>query len=64
VLPAQAVERIRAAGGRVNGSVAGIGRLIGSRSKTSAHRLLGELRDMGLIRMQAGPRGVAVALAT
>jgi hypothetical protein len=61
VLPAEAVAKIRAAGGRMSGSVNGIGKLLGTRSKT-AHRLLGELRDMGLITLVTGPRGVAVAL--
>jgi hypothetical protein len=62
VLPAEAVAKIRAAGGRMSGSVNGIGKLLGTRSKTTAHRLLGELRDMGLITLVTGPRGVAVAL--
>jgi hypothetical protein len=62
VLPTEAVAKIRAAGGKMSGSVSGVGKLLGSHSKTSAHRLLGVLRDMGLIRMVTGPRGVAVAL--
>jgi hypothetical protein len=63
VLPAQAVEKIRAAGGKANGSITGLAKLIGSRSKTSCHRLLHELVAAGAITMQTGPRGVAVALA-
>jgi hypothetical protein len=63
VLPAEAVAKIRAAGGKVQGSINGIGKLIGSRSKTSAHRLLQELAGAGLITLATGPHGVAVALA-
>jgi hypothetical protein len=63
VLPTQAIEKIRAAGGKANGSITGLAKLIGSRSKTSCHRLLHELAAAGAITMTAGPRGVAVALA-
>jgi hypothetical protein len=63
VLPAQAIEKIRVAGGKANGSITGLAKLIGSRSKTSCHRLLHELVAAGAITMTAGPRGVAVAVA-
>jgi hypothetical protein len=63
VLPAEAVAKIKAKGGKVSGSLNGIAKLIGSRSKTSVHRLLHELAGMGLVTMTTSPRGVAVALA-
>jgi hypothetical protein len=63
VIPAEAIERLRAKGGKLSGNIITIGKALGSRSKTSAHRLLGELHRAGLITMQTGRRGVAVALA-
>jgi hypothetical protein len=63
VLPTQAIERLRAKGGNVSGSLNGMARLIGSRSKTSVHRLLHELHAAGRITLQTGPNGVAVSLA-
>jgi hypothetical protein len=63
VLPQHAIDRLRAAGGKANGSLNGIGRLLGTKSKTAAHRLLHGLADAGLIRLQSSPHGVAVALA-
>jgi predicted transcriptional regulator len=62
VLPAEALDRIRAAGGRASGSINGLAKLVGSQSKTSCHRLLHELAGMGLVTMTTGRRGVAVAL--
>jgi hypothetical protein len=64
VLPAQAIERLRAAGGKANGSIRGVGKLLGTHSKTTAHRLLHELAAAGAITMQATPRGCSVALAS
>ena len=63
VLAPQAVERLRKAGGSANGSVRTVGKLLGAKSKTTAHRLLHRLRDSGLILLDAGPNGVHVALA-
>jgi hypothetical protein len=63
VLPAEAVAKIRAAGGRMSGSVNGIGKLLGTKSKTTAHRLLAELSRAGLITLRTTPHGCAVALA-
>jgi hypothetical protein len=62
VLPAQAVERLRQKGGKANGSIRGIGKLLGTRSKTTAHRLLHRLASAGLITMAATSAGVSVAL--
>lgn len=63
VLASQAVERLRAAGGRANGSIQGVGKLIGTRSKTAAHRMLHQLAAAGMVRLATGPDGVRVALA-
>jgi DNA-binding IclR family transcriptional regulator len=63
VLPAQAIERLRAAGGKANGTVRGVGKLLGVRSKTTAHRILHQLADAGLITVAAGRHGVSIALA-
>jgi hypothetical protein len=63
VLAAEAVERLRARGGQANGNVAGIGRLLGTKSKTTAHRLLHQLAGAGLIKLQTTPAGCSVALA-
>jgi hypothetical protein len=64
VIPQQAIERLRKAGGKANGSIRGVGRLLGSKSKTASHRLVHALADAGLIRLQVkGQRGVTVALA-
>jgi hypothetical protein len=59
----EAVEKIRAQGGKVSGSLNGLSKLIGSRSKTSCHRLLHQLADMGAIKLTATPGGCSVALA-
>jgi hypothetical protein len=64
VLPQQAVERLRKAGGTANGTVRGVGKLLGTRSKTTAHRTLHQLQSLGLITMDAGPKGVSIALAS
>jgi len=63
VIPAEAIAKIRAKGGKVAGSVNGIGKLIGTKSKTTAHRVLHELADAGLITLRTSANGVAVALA-
>jgi hypothetical protein len=62
VLPTEAVERLRQRGGKVAASVNGVGKLMGAKSKTTAHRFLHQLASAGLIRMDVGPHGVAVAL--
>jgi hypothetical protein len=64
VLPAQAVERLRRAGGKVNGTVKAVGKVLGTRSKTTAHRTLHQLQSLGLIQMETGPKGVSIALAS
>src|SRR5262245_7434242 len=63
VLAAEAVERLRARGGQANGSVTGIGRLLGTKSKTTAHRLLHQLAGAGLIKLQTTPAGCEVVLS-
>jgi hypothetical protein len=63
VLPAQAVSRLRKAGGKANGSLSGIGKLLGTRSKTATHRLLHSLAAAGQIRLATGPQGIGIALA-
>jgi DNA-binding IclR family transcriptional regulator len=60
-LQEQALDKLRKAGGEANG-IRGVGRLLGV-SKSTAHRLLHQLQDSGLIRLDAGPYGVHVALA-
>ena len=63
VLAAEAIERLRARGGQANGNVTGIGKLLGTKSKTTAHRLLHQLAGAGLIKLQTTPAGCSVALA-
>jgi hypothetical protein len=63
VLPAQAIERLRKAGGKATGTVRGVGKLLGVRSKTAAHRTLHRLQSLWLIRMDTSPQGVSIALA-
>jgi hypothetical protein len=63
VMPAEAVERLRKAGGKASGNIAGLGKLIGTGSKTATRRLLHRLAEAGVIHLQMGPHGVAVALA-
>ena len=58
VLPAQALDKLRKAGG-ANG---GLAKVLGI-SKSTAHRLIHQLADMGHVRLDAGPCGVRVALA-
>ena len=62
-LPEEAVAKLRERGGRANGSIGGVGRLLGVRSKTAAHRLLHQLASAGLVKLSASPHGVVVALA-
>jgi uncharacterized membrane protein len=62
VAPSDAVAAIKRAGGEVNGSLADIGRAIGTKSKTTAHRVLHGLAAQGLIRLASGPAGMTVAL--
>jgi len=63
VLPEQALAKLRAKGGKASGSLNGIGRMLGTRSKTATHRLLHELHSLGLARLDTSPHGVSVALA-
>jgi hypothetical protein len=63
VLAPEAIERLRQAGGRANGTVRGIGRLLGTRSKTASHRLLHQLASAGLVTLTATSGGTQVALA-
>jgi len=62
VLAAEAVERLRSRGGQANGNVKGIGKLLGTKSKTTAHRLLHQLAGAGLIKLQTTPAGCSVSL--
>jgi hypothetical protein len=62
VLAPEAIERLRQAGGKANGTVRGIGHC-GTRSKTASHRLLHQLADAGLVMLTATSAGVQVALA-
>jgi hypothetical protein len=57
------VDKLRKKGGKANGSLAGIGKLIGSKSKTATHRVLHRCAEMGLVRLATGPDGVRVAIA-
>ena len=63
VLAPEAIERLRQAGGKANGTVRGIGRLLGTRSKTASHRLLHQLASAGLVTLTATSGGTQVALA-
>jgi len=63
VLPAEAVARLRKAGGGANGTVRGVSRLLGTKSRTATRRLLHRLSEAGLIRLQMTPAGCSVALA-
>jgi len=61
VLPDEAVARLRAKGGKLSGSLYGIGKILGT-SKSTTHRLLHRLAGAGLVRLETGRRGVAVAV--
>jgi hypothetical protein len=63
VIPAEALARLKAKGGRINGTLGELGKAIGSRSRSTTHRVLHQLAGAGLLTMTATPRGVAVALA-
>ena len=63
VMPEEAVAKLRERGGKANGSIRGVGRLLGVRSKTTAHRLLHQLASAGLLRLQTTPGGCSVVLA-
>jgi hypothetical protein len=58
----QAVERLRKAGGSANGSIATVGKLLGAKSKSTAHRVLRRLAEAGQVHYRATPQGVSVAL--
>jgi hypothetical protein len=60
VLPTQALDKLRKSGG-ANG-VRGVAKVLGT-SKSTAHRMIRELANMGLVRVDSGPYGVRVALA-
>jgi hypothetical protein len=61
VLPSDVLDKIKAKGGKLSGSLAGIGRDIGV-AKTSLHRVLRGLAEQGRLTVATGPRGVMVAL--
>jgi DNA-binding IclR family transcriptional regulator len=63
VLPAQAIERLRAKGGNVTGSLNGLAKVLGTRSKAATHRLLHRLAAAGAVQLSTDRRGIAVALA-
>jgi hypothetical protein len=63
VIPAAAVAKLRAQGGKANGSLAGIGRMLGTKSKSASHRLIHQLAAASLIRLSTSPAGVSLALA-
>ena len=51
---------IKANGGKVEGQLKGIGKLIGTPSRTTTHRTLHELARRGLVAISANSRGMAV----
>jgi hypothetical protein len=61
VIPADAIERLRKAGGKANG-VRALGKVLGT-SKSTAHRLVHRMASAGLVRLDPGRHGVTVALA-
>lgn len=61
VLPAEALAKTRAAGGKLRCRAHGIGRLLGNKSKTASNRLLHDLASAGLVRLNAGLHGFGVA---
>lgn len=56
------VQRLKDRGGTIEGSLNGIGKLIGTPAKTTTHRILRELEASGLIRLSSSPNGTCVAL--
>lgn len=62
VLPDDVLERIRAAGGKLDGSLTQIGEVIGVPAKASAHRALKDLEAAGSIRLETGANGTRVAV--
>jgi hypothetical protein len=60
---ASVLTKLRKAGGQVNGSISDVGRSLGIRSKSTAHRVLRRLVAAGEITMQANRSGCRVALA-
>jgi hypothetical protein len=62
VIPEAAVAKLREKGGKVSGSMNGVGRLLGTRSKTATHRLLHRLAGAGLVQLGTSPAGVSVAV--
>lgn len=62
VLPSEALDRIRRAGGEAGGSLNGVAKLIGAGSKTAAHRLLHRMATAGVVQLDTGPHGVRVAV--
>jgi hypothetical protein len=62
VLPDQAIARLRNAGGRADGSLTAVGKLLGTKSKTTAHRLLHRMAEAGMVHLSATPHGISVAL--
>jgi len=62
VLPADVVERLRARGGKVTGTLADLGKVIGAEPRTTAHRVMHALADARLVRLATGPAGISVAV--
>jgi hypothetical protein len=55
------VARIKAAGGTVNGSLADVGKAIGTKSRTATHRALHALAAAGLVRLDTNRDGMRAA---
>ena len=62
VLPDDVIDRIRSAGGNLNGSLTSIAQVIGAPSKSTAHRVLGELEAAGALTLKATADGTRVAI--
>lgn len=60
VLPEDVMDRIKGAGGNLNGSLASIAEQIGAPSKTTAKRVLNELEAAGRVRYDASADGTSV----
>jgi hypothetical protein len=61
--PAEVVAELRTRGGKVAGSLNGLGKTLGTKSKTATHRTLMQCAALGLVTLTTSPHGVAVALA-
>jgi hypothetical protein len=61
--PADVVRELRKRGGKVAGSLNGLGKALGTKSKSATHRMLHRCAELGLVSLDTGPHGIAVALA-